>query len=1318
MLINFHHIIIDEWSLDLFFHELQQLYPAKVAGLPLALPELPIQYTDFALWQAGWLQTGALDKQLSYWKEKLAGAPQLIELKTDFPRPAVLSYRGANQERLFSGCLLDGLRELGKAARVTLFTTLLAAFQVLLYRYTGQEDMLLGTPIANRRQVELENLIGFFLNTLVIRCDLSGAPTFRQLLKRVETVVLEAFDNQDLPFERLVEELNPPRDRSRHPLFQISFVLNAATARESHLPGLQTNRLALDFGGSKFDLTIYLVERPEGLNVRLEYNTGLFEAATIERLLDHFETLLQAIVANPDQPVDRLPLLIKAEQDLLLFTWNSTRADYPSEKCIHHLFEEQVQRTPDALAVISESESLTYRELDARANQLARYLQGLGVTPDSLVGICLDSSPELVVAILGTLKAGGAYIPLDPNYPEQRISFMLADARAQVLLTRQSLLSKVGDTSARLVCLDAGWPAIAQEPSDRPHAKATPENLAYVIYTSGSTGVPKGVMIPHRALCNHMTWMQAVYPLTGSDKVLQKTLVTFDASVWEFYAPLLVGAQLVTIKTGGHRDISYLIETIQRKGITILQVVPSILHLLVADLRFPQCNSLRRLFSGGEALTPDLAAQVYQALDLELVNLYGPAEACIDTITISLPPQAAYPVIPVGRPVSNTRVYILDGYLQPVPIGVPGEIFIGGDSLGRGYWRRPDLTAASFIPDPFTPEDEPNSAAGQRLYRTGDRGRFLSDGTIEYLGRLDDQVKLAGVRIELAEIEAALLALPGVGQAIVTLHQPELRQNGSIAGPAAEKRLVAYIVPDAGRVFDLTSIRSAVASKLPEYMLPAVFVPLEALPLSPNGKVDRQVLPDPVLDRPPVDDLCAPPRDELEHSLCQVWESVLNIHPVGIHDNFFELGGHSLLAIRLAGHIEQQLGQRLPIGSIFQSPTVAGLAETLRQTGQAAPSQRISHRELDGPAPLSFGQARLWFLDRLGLGAQAYNVPTAFRIRGPLNVAALERALNCIIRRHAILRTTFVELDGEPRQVIAAQLHLQVNQDDLSACPPLEIEAIARRRLFELGRRSFDLACGPLIYVDVLRIAEQDHFLLLTMHHIISDEWSSEIFNRELAQLYQADLQGLTAGLPELPVQYADYAAWQIEWLEGQNEAGQLTYWKQELSGAPQVLDLPTDHPRPAAPSYRGGRKSLKLSGELLGLLQRLCRSEQVTLFVTLLAAFQVLLYRYTGQEDLLVGSPVANRRQFELENLIGFFLNTLVFRANLKGNPGFRELLQRVSRSVLEAFEHQDLPFERLVEQLKPPRDLGRSPLFQTMFVSSLASCSACKSPVWILSR
>ena len=627
----------------------------------------------------------------------------------------------------------------------------------------------MGTPIANRRHYELKNLIGFFLNTLVLRGDLRGSPTFRQLLQQTKATVLEALENQDLPYEKLVEELNPPRDRSRHPLFQVSFILHPANSMEIELPGMQSERQRLDFGVSKFDLTLYLTERPEGLSATLEYNTALYESATIERLLANYGVLLEAIVANPDLPVDRLRLLSEEELDQVLFKWNSTWAAYPSRKCVQQLFEEQVQRSSAGRSGLRgrgcgrsrRGGKLTYQELDERANRLAHYLQKLGVGPEILVGICLDSSPELVVAMLGVLKAGGAYVPIDPSYPAERIAYLLADARAPVLLTRGGLLDKLRNTQTKRVCLDTDWPEIAREPSERPACQANADNLAYVIYTSGSTGEPKGVMIPHKALCNHMTWMQATYPLTSEDKVLQKTLITFDAAVWEFFAPLLAGAQLVTIRPGGQRDIPYLLETTQQMGITILQVVPSILRLLAADPRFRHCSSLRRLFSGGEALTPDLASRVAQALDLELVNLYGPAEACIDTITLRLPHQDRYEAVPIGRPVANTQVYILDQNLEPLPIGAAGEIFIGGESLGRGYWNRPDLTAGSFVPTPFTFVDEPYATVGKRLYRSGDRGCFLSDGNIEYLGRMDDQVKLGGVRIELGEIEAALLAQVG-----------------------------------------------------------------------------------------------------------------------------------------------------------------------------------------------------------------------------------------------------------------------------------------------------------------------------------------------------------------------------------------------------------------------------------------------------------------------------------------------------------------------------------------------------------------------------
>jgi amino acid adenylation domain-containing protein len=1313
LLINFHHIIIDEWSMDLLFNELQQLYPAKLAGRPVDLPELPIQYADYAVWQAEWLQGGVVEKQLSYWKEKLAGAPQMIELKQDYPRPAVLSYRGAHQERLFSGRLLDGLRELSKTERVTLFTTLLAAFQVLLYRYTGQVDMLLGTPIANRRQIELENLIGFFLNTLVIRCDLSGAPTFRQLLKRVETTVLEAFDNQDLPFEKLVEELNPQRDRSRHPLFQVSFVLNSAAARELQLPGLQTSRLALDFGGSKFDLTIYLVERLQGLHARLEYNTDLFETATIERMVGHYETLLQEIVSNPDCSIDRLQMLSAAERQMLLFDWNRSRRIYARDLLIHQLVEAQAMQNPDAVALLAGDQqpdsktcfSMTYGELNRQANRIAHYLRQRGIGPESVVGVLMQRSPMMVAALLGVLKAGGAYLPLDPANPPERLAFMIRDAGMQLTLSQAALKGMVEGLESEVIYLDCDWELFQAQQADNPENLASLHNRAYIIYTSGSTGQPKGVELEHGGLLNLVHWHNETFEITAADRATQVAGLSFDASVWEIWPYLVKGARLYLLVDEKDLSPERLVDWLVANAITI-SFLPTPVVETVLNIDWPEGTALRALLTGGDRLHLNPSSR----LPFSLVNNYGPTECTVvatsgvvRAIGEANSTRVATP-IGIGRPIANAQMYVLDRFLNLVPVGVAGELYIGGAGVGRGYLNKPGLTAEQFVPNPFldlwAQQSNVEMVGADRLYRTGDLVRYLPDGELEYLGRTDTQVKLRGLRIELGEIEAALLAQPGVKQAVVALQQLDVEQNLAIPGVAGEKRLVAYIVPDSQVELNFSVLRNDLKSRLPGYMLPAVFVPLPELPLSPNGKVDRKALPAPVLDRSMADDRYMPPRDELENSLCQVWEAVLNIHPVGIYDNFFELGGHSLLAIRLAGQIQEQLGQQLPIGVIFQSPTVAGLAETLRQADKAVPRMVIPRRATGEPAPMSFGQERMWFLDQMGVGAQAYNVPTAFRIKGPLDVAALERSLNRIIQRHEILRTTFVELDGEPRQVVAPALALHVDLEDLSGIPPAGLEQTARRRLLELGRRSFDLARGPLIYVNVLRIAEYDHFLLLNMHHIISDEWSAEVFNRELAQLYQAEIQEVAASLPELPIQYADYAAWQIEWLKGQNETEQLDYWKQKLSGAPQVLDLPADHPRPAAPSYRGGRKSHRLTGELLSALQRLSRSEQVTLFVTLLAAFQVMLYRYTGQEDLLVGSPIANRRQFELENLIGFFLNTLVFRANLKGNPGFWEVVQRVSEAVLEAFDHQDLPFERLVEELKPPRDLGRHPLFQTMFV------------------
>jgi amino acid adenylation domain-containing protein len=921
LLLNMHHIVCDGWSMGIFIRELSALYEAFSNGAPSPLRELPIQYADFAHWQRQWLQGEVLAAHLVYWRQQLAGAPPVLELPTDRPRRAVQTFRGATQFLALPKPLSQKLKVLSQRWGVTLFMTLLATFQTLLYRYTGQSHICVGTPIANRNRSEIEGLIGFFVNTLILHTDLSGNPSFQELLGRVREVALGAYAHQDLPFERLVEALQPERSLSHQPLFQVMFVVHDASMTTLEMSSLTLSSLEMDSETAKFDLALSIADGEQGLTASWEYNIDLFDAATITRMLGHFQTLLEGIVANPEQRLSDLPLLTPAERHTLLVEWNNTQVDYPKDICIHQLFEAQVERTPEAVAVVFESQQLTYRELNRRANQLAHHLRSLGVDPDTLVGICLERSLEMVVGLLGILKAGGAYVPLDPAYPQERLTFMLEDSQVPVLLTQQQLVEKLPEHQARVICLDADWETITSHCEENPISGVTPENLTYVIYTSGSTGKPKGTMLSHRALCNHMLWMSVTWPLNQTDRVLQKTAISFDASVWEFYAPLIAGAQLIMARPEGHKDSVYLVEAIAEHKVTVLQLVPSMLQVLLSLPQLDQCDCLQRVYCGGEALSIELQQRFGTRLGAELYNLYGPTEACIDATWWACEPESKWRTVPIGRPIANTEIYLLDRCLQMVPIGVPGELYIGGAGLARGYLNRPELTAERFIPNPFSQEP------GTRLYKTGDLGRYLPDGNIEYLGRLDDQVKIRGFRIELAEIEAVLRQHPDVLQTLVITREDSPR----------EKHLVAYWVANPERVPSISELRNFLKQQLPEYMIPGVFVSLDALPLTPNGKVDRLALPAPNAVRPELQEAFVAPRDTLELQLAHIWEDLLDVRPIGVTDNFFNLGGHSILAVRLMAQIQQQFGQNLPLTTLFQVATIEQLANTLRQPTASLP---------------------------------------------------------------------------------------------------------------------------------------------------------------------------------------------------------------------------------------------------------------------------------------------------------------------------------------------------------------------------------------------
>jgi len=912
LLLVTHHIASDGWSSGILWRELATLYEAFSRGEPSPLPELPIQYADYAVWQRNLLQGEVLATQLSYWKQQLTGLSTL-ELSTDRPRPAVQSYQGAKQSFVISKALSDRLQALSRKEGVTLFMTLLAAFQTLLYRYTGQEDIAVGSPIAERTRSETDGLIGFCVNTLVLRTDLSDNPTFRELMARVRKTAIEAYEYQDLPFEKLVEELHPDRDLSRSPLFQVMFTHQNASERIHELPGLAVSPVEISNETAKFDLSLYTWDELEGLKVRLEYNSDLFDPPTITRMLGHFETLIHGIVSNPEQRISDLPILTSFEKQQLLVEWNSTKRDYPMDQCIHELFEAQVERSPEAVAVIFEEQQLTYRELDVRANQLAHYLIKLGVGPDTLVGICIERSLDMVVGLLGVLKAGGAYLPLDPAYPKQRLEFMLEDAAAPLLLTQQRLVEAFSTHDARVVCLDKDWEEIAQQSGESAKSEAMPGNLAYVIYTSGSTGQPKGAMNTHRGISNRLRWMQDAYHLTDADRVLQKTPFSFDVSVWEFFWPLITGACLVVALPGGHQDPEYLLKVISEKKITTLHFVPSMLHSFLEAHGIENCDSLKLVICSGEALAFELREKVFARLCVRLHNLYGPTEASVDVTSWNCECVEDRRIVPIGRPIANTQIYLLDAYLQPVPIGVPGELYIGGTGLARGYLNRPELTSEKFIPDPFTLE------VGARIYKTGDLARYLPSGDIEFLGRIDHQVKLRGFRIELAEIEAVLGQHPAVREAVVVSKEDE----------PGNKLLVAYIIPNQDAPPTVSELRSFMKARLPEYMVPFAFVVLQALPLTPNGKVDRRALPQPDRGSLQLDRAFVPPRNTVEEVLAGIWTEVLKLDRVGIHDNFFDLGGHSLLVIRVVSRVRDAFQVDLPLRAVFENPTVAGLTVTI-----------------------------------------------------------------------------------------------------------------------------------------------------------------------------------------------------------------------------------------------------------------------------------------------------------------------------------------------------------------------------------------------------
>ena len=1581
LLLTTHHIVSDAWSEDLLARELSALYAAALAAGPerqdaavlaaaAGLAPLAVQYPDVALWQRRFLES-LLEEQLGYWRRELDGVATL-ELPTDRPRPPVPSFRGAGERLSLPPALVAALHDLARQCGATLFMTLLAAYQALLGRLAGQADVVVGSPVANRNRSEVEGLIGFFVNMLAFRGDLGGDPTFAELLTRVRHTALDAYGHQDLPFERLVDELAPERDMSRQPLAQVMIALQDAPPEPLALPGLEVAVLEPPLAIAKFDLTLYATLRNGGLEGVVEYATDLFDRSTVLRFAGHLTTMLSSMATRPEARLSEIDLVSAAERHQLLAEWNDTAEPFPGEVLMHQLFEAQADVAPGALAAVWNGEPLTYGGLEVRANRIADLLRGRGLSRGEPVGIWMERSLDMVAAVLGVLKAGGWYLPLDGAWPEDRVESILATTAAPAILTREAHLGRVLEMEWRLpalkdvVCLDVAAPQPSPEPVDvagmralfdlvaeravdrataggfvssftgepfseaevdeyrdrviglawpwlregarvleigsgsglilweaaprvaryvgldpspltqaknreeaarrglaqvelpvgfahettgwadgsfdlvivastaqffpgplylervvaeamrlltaggalviadvpdarrqgelaralaghrecldaaapkqdphkvlsldeelfadlgaavagvgevavhhresgfdnelryrydvvltkltegsapqaerrkslwtswhverssaaRPAAVAAADDLAYVIHTSGSTGEPKGIAVQHRPVANLIHWLNREFGIGPADRVLFVTSLCFDLSVWDVFGLLAAGGTIHVASEQELREPERLVRALIEEPITVWDSAPAALvrlaPLFPARPAMPAISSrLRRVMLSGDWIPVTLPDRVRGAFPHAAVtSLGGATEATVWSNWYPIGEvDPRWPSIPYGRPIGNARYHVLDAGLAPCPVGVPGDLYIGGEVLCVGYAHQPATTAAAFVPDPFS------GRSGARLYRTGDRARYVVDGNLEFLGRVDQQVKVRGFRIELGEIEVALARYPAVREAVVLARE-------DVPG---DKRLVAYVVSKAGQTAPPAGeLREFLRRSLPEYMVPSAFVVLDALPITANGKLDRKALPAPRWES--VDDAAtALPATPTEEALAVIWRQVLGVERVGRDDSFFELGGHSLLATQLVARLVEAFGVEVPLRTVFQSPSLSALAAVVDAAlagrasdptapAAAAPAIRPVPRD-GGELPLSASQLRQWFLVQLEPESPGYNLPISLRLTGALQPEALTAALREIVRRHEALRTTFVAVGGRPVAVVSPAVALPLSAVDLSTMRPAAREPEAWRLVAEQLEVPFDLARGPLLSVLLVRLGPADHLLSVSIHHIVFDGWSLGVFLRELAALYEAFAAGLPSPLPELPIQYVDYAAWQQEWLASPALEAQVAHWKERLAGASRALELPTDRPRPAVRSHRGALLPLAVPPALAADLKDLAAASGTTLFMVLFAGYATLLSRVAGCDDLNVGTFVANRRREVLERLIGFFVNTIVLRADLSGDPSFGELLARTREATLEAFEHQETPFERLLDELEIGRDLSRTPLFQVMF-------------------
>jgi amino acid adenylation domain-containing protein len=1314
LLLVMHHIISDGWSIGVLIAELSALYKAYTSGQQALLPELPIQYADYAAWQRGWLQGEVLESQLDYWKERLAGAPGVLELPADYTRPPIQTFRSASITLELPVTLSQSLKALSRRNGVTLFMTLLAAFKVLLHRYTGQDDIVLGSPIAGRDRAEVKGLIGCFLNLMVLRTELSGNPSFDEVLERVRQTTVGAYTHQDLPFEKLLEELQPERDLSRAPLFQVFFNMLNLPEQEISLPGLSVEIVAPQDVGAKFDVTMYVRELQSHLVLELVFKADIFAHERMAEMLRQYEHLLSQVVVNTAKRIQDFSLVTVSAEKILPNPVQSLNNDWLGS--VPERFSKQAQRAPERAAMTDKHETWSYGELRAHSNQLANYLCARGIRNEDVVAIYGHRSSALVWALLGVLKAGAAFTILDPAYPSARLIEYLKLAEPQGLIN----LAAAGPLPVELDEFVEGvsWRVklelpprgtamrrdlFADYPTRDPKISIKPDDLAYISFTSGSTGKPKGVQGRHGPLTHFLPWLEQEFSLDENDRYTMLSALGHDPLHRDIFTPLQLGACICIPDQEDIEVAGRIAEWMKHERVTIAHLTPAMGQLLTetsSNSQPCQVTSLRYAFLVGDVLTQrDVARLRKLAPSITCINYYGSTETQravsyfrvanngdASKINTAGTLERGKEILPLGKGIDDVQLILLNSAGRLAGIGEIGEINLRSPHVARGYIGDDALTQERFIENPFTKNHS------DRFYRTGDLGRYLPDGNVEPLGRADHQVKIRGFRVELGELEAALGSHPGVRECAVIAREDE----------PGDKRLVSYYVAEEATAPTGGELRQFLKERLPDYMIPSTFVLMDHLPLTPNKKVDRRALPAPLQTEATENAGSSLPPTTVEQKVSDIWARVLKLERVGLSDNFFELGGHSLLAISLIARVREEFDIELPLREFFESPTVAQTASQVERLLESRPGSRVpapTPVARTGELPLSFSQQRLWFVDQLEPGNPAYNIFAAIHLAGRLDTVSLEQGINEVLRRHEIMRTSFAAVDGQPVAVISNSANISLPIDDLRAIPEAERNDEVTRRAVAEAQRPFDLTRPPLLRASLLMLGEDEHVLLLTMHHIISDGWSTGVLLREMASLYEAFSNDQPSPLPALPIQYADFAQWQREWLQGDVLDAQMAFWRKQLANIPSSMALPTDYSRQNFQGYRGASQFRQFSDQTYEDLKTLSRKEGVTFFVTLLTAFNVLLHKYTRQNDLVVGSPVAGRNLIESEGLIGFFANTLLLRSDLSGNPTFRELLERVRELTLNAYMNQDLPFDKLVEELQPQRQANYMPLAQVQF-------------------